>query len=306
MTSPDDSNAPRWRLEDPPLLRGTAAFVDDLPIDAAEAAFVRSPIAAGAITSVDAAPAMALDGVIAVFTAVDLSLGRLRGHDALPPVFDRPPLADGRVNFVGEPVAVVIAATRAIATDAAGAVDVSYVSSDPVIDPGEALSDRLVRFVDHGTNVAFERALPDDDGVLDGSAVVVRLTCRNQRLAAAPMEPDGVLAVPGDGADELTVWASTQRVHKVRDAIAGGARRRSGGSARSSSTRGRGLRRQVRAVAGGDRRGRRGASAAAPGALGADRVPRTCRRCLTAGPSSSMVRSGSPPMAASMRCGWTL
>jgi carbon-monoxide dehydrogenase large subunit len=215
MTSTDGA-----RLEDPPLLRGLARFLDDLPFDAAEACFVRSPIANGAITSIDVAAAAGLDGVLAVLTADDLALGALRGHDALSAVFDRAPLAGDRVRFVGEPVAVVVAATRPIAVDAAEAVEVTYAPEVALIDPSRALADDPVLFGEHGTNVVFERALPDGEEVLDGADHVVRLHCRNQRLAAAPMEPDGVLAVPGDGRDEITVWASTQRVHRVRDAIA--------------------------------------------------------------------------------------
>src|SRR5690606_34699815 len=76
-----------------------------------------------------------------------------------------------------------------------------------------------VLFPDHGTDVAFERTIGEPGGLRNApGATCVRATLRNQRVASAPMEPDGALAVPT--ASGLTVWASTQRVHQVRDAIA--------------------------------------------------------------------------------------
>jgi carbon-monoxide dehydrogenase large subunit len=208
------------RLEDDELLRGAGRFLDDLGGGSLHAAFVRSTEAHGELASVDVGGALRSPGVRGAYTAADLDLGPLRGHAALPAAFDRPPLATDRVRFVGEPVAVVVAGTRAQALDAAEAVVVDVHPLPPVLDPVAACRPGSpLLFPAHGTNLAFERVVGCDGDPLDGTDVVVRLETVNQRVAAAPMEPDGCLAVPEpDGT--LTVWASTQRVHQVRDGIA--------------------------------------------------------------------------------------
>ena len=124
--------APRRRVEDPLLLRGQGRFVDDLPLAGALAvALVRSPYPAARVLAIEAAEATRLPGVLAVGTAED---GDLRNAPDLP-VNEvvaglRPaphgPLARGWVRAVGEPVAAVVAESRALAADAAGLVQVGY------------------------------------------------------------------------------------------------------------------------------------------------------------------------------------
>ena len=209
------------RTEDPALLRGEARFVDDLDLGQLWAAFVRSPLAHARIESVDGTAARAAPGVVAVLTAADLAIGAVRPHPMLPPVFDRPPLAVDVVRFVGDPVAVVVAETRARALDAAELVDVRLEPLPVTIDPIAALdAGAPIAFPAHGTNLAFERIDNEEADVLRGAEIVVRGEFVNQRVAPAPMEPDGVLAHVDDDTGVLTVWASTQRVHQVRDAIA--------------------------------------------------------------------------------------
>lgn len=208
------------RTEDAELLAGRARYVDDLAVGALRVAFVRSPHAHARVVSVDASAALAAPGVVGVLTAADLALAPIRAHRILPPVFDRPPLAVDVARFAGEPVAAVVAATRAAAVDAAELVEVAYEPLEPVVDPRRALDPGApVLFGPAGTNLAFERLVGDEAAVLGGAEVVVRATLVNQRVASAPMEPDGVLAAV-DTAGVLTVHASTQRVHQVRDAIA--------------------------------------------------------------------------------------
>ena len=209
------------RTEDPALLRGEARFVDDLVMGQLWAAFVRSPVAHGRISQIDSAAASTAPGVVAVLTAADLGIGAMRPHPMLPAVFDRPPLAVDIVRFVGDPIAVVVADTRAHALDASELVDAHIEPLPVTIDPRAALEpDALIAFPTHGTNVAFERIENDEADVLRGAEVVVRGEFVNQRVAPAPMEPDGVLARVDETTGVLTVWASTQRVHQVRDAIA--------------------------------------------------------------------------------------
>ena len=100
---------PVRRVEDPDLLSGRARFIDDLPAGPASlhAAFVRSTFAHGRITGIDIAEAAEMPGVIGVFAAADLGLTPRRALDEIPAAMARPPLADGVVRFVGEPVAEI-------------------------------------------------------------------------------------------------------------------------------------------------------------------------------------------------------
>ena len=99
------------RREDPRLITGTGRYVDDIqPARCLHVAFVRSTLAHATIRAVDVAAAAAAPGVVAVLTAADLDLpARVGFHMMVPDVFARPPPAVGRVRFVGEPVALVVA-----------------------------------------------------------------------------------------------------------------------------------------------------------------------------------------------------
>ena len=116
------------RVEDPRLLRGRGHFVDDLqPPGLRHAAFVRSPFAHARVDAIDATAARAMPGVDLVLTAADLDdvVGVMRGagpEGLHTPAFG--PLASDRVRFVGDPVAIVVAASRALAEDACELVDV--------------------------------------------------------------------------------------------------------------------------------------------------------------------------------------
>jgi len=115
------------RREDPRLITGRGRYVDDLPQDRClHVAFVRSTLAHATIRGVDVAAAAAAPGVVAVLTAADLDLpARVGFHMMVPDVFARPPLAVGRVRFVGEPVALVVAESAPAAADAAQLVDLT-------------------------------------------------------------------------------------------------------------------------------------------------------------------------------------
>ena len=142
------------RTEDAELLRGTARYVDDLAgvTGALWAVFVRSMVAHGELRAVELSGARAAPGVLGVLAADDLdlpSVPALGGDGAL----DRPLLARSRVRFVGEPVAVVVARTRADAADAAEQVVVDIEPFEPVVDPFVALRPDAPRlFPDFGWN----------------------------------------------------------------------------------------------------------------------------------------------------------
>src|SRR4051794_16852060 len=133
------------RVEDPPLLRGSRPYTDDLrEPEALHAVFVRSGFAHATINSIDTTEAKAAPGVVAVYTAQDLGLEAL--NPAGPPIptpdaMRRPVLATDRVRFIGELVAVVVAETRALAVDASELVDIDYEPLDVLIDPAKALDD---------------------------------------------------------------------------------------------------------------------------------------------------------------------
>ena len=105
---------PVRRREDPGILTGRTQYFDDLQIPGmAHVAFVRSTIAHAVIEGIDTSDAISMPGVVAVYTADDLDLPDHHGFMMLPPTMNRPPLARGRVRYVGDIVAVVVAETKA-------------------------------------------------------------------------------------------------------------------------------------------------------------------------------------------------
>lgn len=207
------------RKEDPRLLSGTGTFVDDLsPARCAFASFVTSTEAHATIESIDVRAALAIPGVLAVYTAADFT-----DYPDLPgglPTLERPALARNTVRFVGEPVAIVVAEDRYVAADAVAAVDVTY-SSLPVMTtiedataPGAAML-----FPRHGSNVI--TIVPTMDDLEKDIAKChgrASLHIVNQRCAAVPIEPMAVLA--DWKPDGLTVWATFQAPHHLRNYLA--------------------------------------------------------------------------------------
>jgi carbon-monoxide dehydrogenase large subunit len=219
MASPTTDGA-LLRREDPPLVTGAALYCDDLVAPGAlHAVFVRAPLAHGRILAIDPAPAAAMPGVAGVFTAADLDLPPLPAGGA-PAAMARPVLATGSVRFLGEAVAVVVAATRAQAVDAAEAVEVDYEPLEVVTDPRQALAADAPRLFEGGGNLAKERRWPEPSRALEGAEVVVRGRFVNQRVAAAPIEPNAAVAVPEPERDGLTLYAPSQAPFWTRDTVA--------------------------------------------------------------------------------------
>ncbi len=213
------------RLEDPGLLRGAEQYTDDMPVEGcAHVHFVRSPYAHATLDSIDTAEAASMSGVVGVYTADNMEIADYQGFPMFDPVFNRPVLAKGKVRFVGDIVAVVVADSREAAADAAEAVVVDYTPLPAVADLEKALADDApVLFDDHGSNMVFESAHPAEGYAeadpLAGASKVVECKMVSQRLAGVPMEPNGCLAIP-DG-DSLEVWMSSQNPIAVRDALVG-------------------------------------------------------------------------------------
>jgi len=197
------------RREDDRILRGAGRYLDDVELpDLLHAAIVRSPHAHAALRTVRA-PAPA-PGLVAVLSAADLR-GRARSlpHRAPPGVKladePHPVLAVDEVRYAGQPVAVVVATSRALAEDFAELVEVDYDERDAVVDP-RASEVVLERFARSGGDV--EGAFASADRVVRGRYAL-------PRLVAAPLEPRGIVASHDAGSDLLTVWCSTQDSHRV-------------------------------------------------------------------------------------------
>ncbi len=209
------------RREDPRLLTGDDKFTADLAADGvAYIHFVRSSFAHATIVSTDIAEAAGMPGVVGAWTAENLEMADFQGFPMFPPEFNRPPLAKGKVRFVGDIVAAVVAETREQAADAAEAVVVEYEPIPAVVDMEKALEEGTpILFEAHGSNLVFETAIEADGDPLEGADRVVEGRIVSQRLAGVPMEPNGCLAIPAD--DHLTIWMSSQNPIAVRDAIVG-------------------------------------------------------------------------------------
>lgn len=210
------------RKEDPALLTVGGSYVADLPMPGAlHAAFVRSQYAHGVVRSIDVSDAAAMPGVVAVYTAADLGIEPIKPG---MPMFNsrmlRSRLAAGRVRFVGEPIAVVIATSHTEAVDAVGAVVVEIDPLPAVVDVHDALTDETLLFPDAGTNTVF--AMPGSGAdVFEGCEVTVELAFRNQRMAPAPLETRAVISSWStvDGVERLTQWSENQGAHGTRDGL---------------------------------------------------------------------------------------
>ncbi|MPY92347.1 MAG: molybdopterin-dependent oxidoreductase [Acidimicrobiia bacterium] len=209
------------RVEDPDLLTGRGTYLANLRLPGLlHVAFVRSPVAHAAIRSIDAAEAVAMPGVVAVYTAADLGLSPHHGFVGLADTFLRPPLATDRARFVGEAVAAVVAESKAAAVDAVDAVIVDYDPLPIVADAEAALTPGApVLFEALGSNLAFSLGDAAADGFFDDAEVVVRGRFVNQRVAVVPMEGNACVAVPGDDG-RLTFHAATQMPHGLHGALA--------------------------------------------------------------------------------------
>ncbi len=217
------------RLEDPNLLTGRGRFVDDLQVPGLlHAAFVRSPVAHGRINSINVEAAQAMPGVVAVLTLADLDPAR-RLLPAIGPAGNMPqfkttgPLAKDAVHHVGVAVAMVIAANRYQAEDAAFMVDVDYDVLPAVADWRRALDqDAPKAHADTTTNLVstMKVGFGDASAVFAKAAHVFRETIRTHRGGCHSMECRGVMARPDTLNDRLEVWSGTQMPHSLRRALA--------------------------------------------------------------------------------------
>jgi aerobic carbon-monoxide dehydrogenase large subunit len=223
------------RIEDPALLTGRGAFVDDIELPGTlTAAFVRSPFAHARVGKIDKTAALAIDGVRAVFTLDDLrpyltadrvplgqSVRELVGlaTKGLRPDITPFILARDEVCYVGDPVAVVIADDRYIAEDAVSCIGVDYEPLAPISDCREAAKPDAVvahQRVPNNVLVNYTVGYGDCDSAFAEAAHVFELALSQHRGCAHPIEGRGVLARYDEIEDRTTVWSSTQSPHEVR------------------------------------------------------------------------------------------
>ena len=216
--------APIKRREDPRLVQGLSHYVDDIKlVNTLHCTFLRSDYAHADIKSIDTEAAENLSGVVKVITGSDIA-GKVGSIPCAAEIEglkvpDHPALAVGRVRFVGEPIAAVVATDPYVARDALDLIEVEYDELPAVVDLDAAIeSDSTVIYDEYDDNIAF--TMPLDAGDVDAAFAeadhVVSQRFVNQRLIPNSIEPRGVLAeyLPGEGT--LTVWSSTQVPHHLK------------------------------------------------------------------------------------------
>ena len=205
--------SPVERLEDFRFLRGRGQFVDDLARDGLlHAVILRSPVAHGRIRSIDATAALARPAVHAVVTAADIGSVvptiplRLDSWPAFKP-FEQPVIAHGKVRYVGEPVAVVLAHSAAAAEDALDAIALDIEALPAVTDSATAATSGSLLFETTGSNLALTMSgvRGDPEAAFANAPYTRREKFSVQRHGAVPMEPRGLLAEWDAALGRLTI-----------------------------------------------------------------------------------------------------
>jgi carbon-monoxide dehydrogenase large subunit len=194
--------APVERIEDLRLLRGRGRFVDDLVREGMlHAVILRSSVAHGQIRSIDTTAARASPKVRAVITAADIGgpVPRIPlRQEPLPDLkrFEQPVIAEAKVRYVGEPIAVIVAESAPAAEDALEAVELDIESLPPLPDCDASSEGSAFLFEEHRTNLAtvLTGVRGDADAAFKNAAYVRRERFRMQRHTAVPMETRGLLA----------------------------------------------------------------------------------------------------------------
>jgi carbon-monoxide dehydrogenase large subunit len=219
--------SPVERIEDLRFLRGRGQYVDDVPSEnALHAAILRSPVAHGRIRSIDTSAASKRPGVHAVITAADIGeVPVITMRQELLPAFapyQQPAIAHGKVRYVGEPMAVVLADTPALAEDALEAIQLDIEPLPPVANREAARNGMSVLFESTGTNrvIILSARRGDIDAAFKGAPYTRRERFSVQRFTAVAMEPRGLLAQWNAAKGHLTVFGMTKVVFHNRRLLA--------------------------------------------------------------------------------------
>lgn len=227
LLRPRHVGAPIKRTEDPRLLTGRGEYsADRKPDRALHAAFRRSEQSHARIVRIDTAAAQAAPGVIAVLTAENIAgdfkpvipFSRMPNYYATPIV----PLAIGKVRYVGEAVAVVIASSRYLAEDALELIEIEYEPLGTISRAGQAIEeDAVLLHEEAGTNVLIAREFKKGDVAADLKAAAVRVGGRFEMTRKAPlaMEPRSYTAEYETRRGAITLYTSSNVPGIVRDAL---------------------------------------------------------------------------------------
>lgn len=222
--------APVRRKEDQRYITGKGRYTDDFARPGqAHAYFLRSPHAHAEIVRIDAAAALAMPGVLAVLTGDDLAADGIGGlicgwmihsKDGSPmKAGAHPALAQGKVRYVGDHVAVIIADTLAQARDAAEAVVVEYKELPAVVDTGSARRNPTAVHDVAPDNTVFEWHLGDKaatEAAFARAKHVTKLDITNNRLIPNPIEPRAAIGEYEEGIDNYTLYTTSQNPHVAR------------------------------------------------------------------------------------------
>lgn len=228
---------PMRRVEDERLITGKGRYTDDIMFEGQAHAFmVRSPHANARILSIDATDAKAAPGVLAVYTGEDAKregLGiiaspaadMLKNRDGSA-LFKttRHLIAQERVRYAGDTVAVIVAETVNQARDAADLLIIDYESLPAVADTAGALDpDAPIVWEEAGTNLAYDWALGDEEAAaaaMKAAHHITRLKLINNRIVVNAMEPRAAVGVYDATRDHYTLYSPSQGVHGMRNYIA--------------------------------------------------------------------------------------
>jgi aerobic carbon-monoxide dehydrogenase large subunit len=206
---------------------GKGRFIDDVRLpEMAHAYFVRSPFAHARIASIGVEDAQNQPGVIKILTGADIAATTMRMVVPGPPNYRSVsfhPLATDRVRFVGDPVAIVLASSRALAEDAGELVDVDYELLPAVTSVAGALAPAAtVLFEELGDNVIFQdhACYGDPDAAFERADRVIQATISQHRHAHVPMEGRGAVADFNQETAELTFYGAHQAPQMVRFGLA--------------------------------------------------------------------------------------
>ncbi|WP_158742478.1 xanthine dehydrogenase family protein molybdopterin-binding subunit [Acidisphaera sp. L21] len=214
---------PVRRVEDPRLLKGDGRYTDDITLPGMLwSAVLRSPHAAATLGAIDTAAALAVPGVLAVYTGADLSADGIGGLPCAIPLKNRdgtprvdpphPVLAEGAVRHVGDPVAFIVAETQKAARDGAEAVMVEYDVLPSATDLATATdAGQPAVWPEAKDNVCFDWETGDKakvDSLFQSAAHITKLTVVNNRVVVNSMEARAALADYADG--RWTLHTNTQ------------------------------------------------------------------------------------------------
>ena len=209
------------RKEDPRLLRGVGKYVGDIHrVGMVHAAILRSTHAHARISKVDTSQALRMEGVIGVLTAADMpGLKTIPMRTGRIPGLERSqqfPIATTKVRYVGDPVAVVVAASRYIAEDAIELIDVAYEAVGPVTDARQSMqagAPQLHDAVPNNIAANFHVDVGDVDGAFADCDLILEEEFSTQRHGAVPLETRGLVAEFDEGRGLLTMWGPTKMTH---------------------------------------------------------------------------------------------